>query len=141
MNAYETALALVVMAKAGEDGTVDSQAALDGFEQDSLPKTGYYVGGVRPSLIVSSPTDLDRGEVAWFVGGTDARYFGVWTDSETGMIYVDAVEHLDDAAAAISLALSRDEIAVWDIENGTELRVKGEGSTQWELDERNKLNP
>jgi len=112
MNAYDVALTLSVMARAKEDGTVDSFANLDGFEQDSLPKTGFYVGGVRPSLVISNIADLDRGDLAWFIGGTEARYFGVWTDTETGMIYFDAVTHVDNFHDAFSLGAERGEIAI-----------------------------
>lgn len=132
MNAYETALALTVMARAGEDGTVDSFAHLDGSEQDHLPKTGFYVGGVRPSLVISNIADLDRGDLAWFIGGTEARYFGVWTDTDDGKIYFDAVDWIEDAAAALNLAFSRNEIAVWDIEHSEEIRVKDNQGTKAE---------
>lgn len=129
MNAYETALSLTIMARAGEDGTVDSFAHLDGFEQDSLPATGFYVGGLRPSLVISDISELDRGDLAWFIGGSEARYFGVWTDKTDGKIYFDAVDWIEDAAAALSLASFRNEIAVWDIKNGEEIRVKDSAQT------------
>ncbi len=124
MNAYETALALTVMARAGQDGTVDSFANLDGFEEDALPKTGFYVGGVRPSLVISNINELDRSDLAWFVGGTGSRYFGVWTDTEDGKIYFDAVTHVDNFHDAFMLGSERGEIAIWDIENSEEVRVK-----------------
>lgn len=130
MNAYETALALTVMARAGEDGTIDSWAHLDGFEQDALPKTGFYVGGVRPSLVVSNVSELDRGDLAWFIGGTESRYFGVWVDKETGMIYFDAVTHVDNYHDAFVLGAERGEIAIWDIENSEEIRVKADEGTE-----------
>lgn len=125
MNAYETALALTTMARAGEDGTVDSFAHsnLRSVQEHLLPKTGFYVGGVRPSLVISNIDDFDRGDLAWFIGGTESRYFGVWTDKEDGKIYFDAVDWIDNAPAALNLAFSRNEIAVWDIENGEEIRV------------------
>src|SRR5881628_472523 len=94
--------------------------------------TGYYVGGVRPSLVVSDATLIDRGEVAWFVGGTDARYFGVWKDTETGMIYIDASDHVDNRQDALYLATERGEIAVWDIANGVEIRVNADQGAEAE---------
>jgi hypothetical protein len=132
MNAYETALALTVMARAKQDGTVDSFVNLDGFEQDCLPKTGFYVGGVRPSLVVSDVSDLDRGDLAWFIGGTEARYFGVWTDTDDGKIYFDAVTHVDNFHDAFTLGSERGEIAIWDIERGEEIRVKADQGTETE---------
>jgi len=124
MNAYETALALTVMARAGQDGTIDSLVPLDGFEQDALPLTGFWVGGVRPSLVINSIDELDRGDLGWFIGGTDAQYFGVWTDKEDGKIYFDAVTHVQKRSEALALGAERGEIAVWDILNSEEVRVK-----------------
>lgn len=132
MNAYETALALTVMARAGEDGTVDTFAHLDGFEEDCLPKAGFYVGGVRPSLVISSVSDLDRGDLAWFIGGTEARYFGVWTDTGDGKIYFGAVSHVDNYHDAFMLGNERGEIAIWDIERNEEIRVKADQGTEAE---------
>lgn len=125
MNAYETALTLTVMARAGEDGTVDSFVPLDGTEADELPLTGFWVGGIRPSLVINDVSELDRGELAWFIGGTEAQYFGVWTDTEDGKIYFDAVTHVTTRRHALQLGAERGEIAVWDILNGEEIRVKG----------------
>lgn len=125
MNAYETALTLTVMAKSGQDGTVDSFASLDGFESEALPTTGFWVGGVRPSLVVESASEIDRGDLGWFIGNTESRYFGVWTDMEDGKIYFDAVTHVDNREDAVNLGRERGEIAIWDIENGEEIRVNG----------------
>lgn len=124
MNAYETALALTVMARAGEDGTIDTFVPLDGFEQDALPLTGFWVGGVRPSLVVNSVDELDRGDLGWFIGGTEAQYFGIWTDKEDGKIYVDAVTHVNNFDDAFKLGYERGEIAIWDIERSEEVRIK-----------------
>ncbi len=126
MNAYETALALTVMVKAGEDGTVDSFAPLDGSEQSNLPTTGYYVGGVRPSLVYTGEEYVDRSDLAWFIGTTESRYFGVWKDSEDGMIYFDAVTWVESEDDALSLGRERDEIAVWDIAGNRELRCNAQ---------------
>lgn len=130
MNAYETALALTVMARAKQDGTVDSFAHLDGFEEDALPKTGFYVGGVRPSLVISDITELDRSDLAWFIGGTESRYFGVWTDTDDGKIYFDAVTHVDNYHDAFALGAERGEIAIWDIAANEEIRVKADQSEE-----------
>lgn len=123
MNAYETALALAVMARAGEDGTVDSFAQLDGSEEDSLPTKGYWVGGVRPSLIISDVAHLDRGELAWFIGTTEARYFGVWRDRASGDIFFDGSDHIDNEMDALVLADERNELAIWDIVNSREIEI------------------
>lgn len=116
MNAYQTAQLLIDMINAGDDGTVDT-------ENQDLPESGYFVGGVRPSLVMKDAAHADRGDIGWFVGGTDARYFGIWTDTEDGLIYVDAVDHMETLEDALTLGAERGEIAVWDITNGEERRV------------------
>lgn len=117
MNGFEAATKLVNMALVQEDGTIDTIG-------DPLPLTGFYVGGVRPSLVYSVFDQIDRGDVGWFVGGTDARYFGVWTDTETGNVYIDAVTHVKTRKEALALGAERGEIAVWDILNSEEVRIK-----------------
>lgn len=116
MNAYQTAQLLIDMINSGDDGTVDT-------ENQDLPESGYFVGGVRPSLVMKDAAHADRGDIGWFVGGTDARYFGIWTDTEDGLIYVDAVDHMETLEDALTLGAERGEIAVWDITNGEERRV------------------
>lgn len=117
MSAYHIAELLVAMAKAGEDGTVSTHG-------EPLPESGYYVGGKTPSLIFDNVTDVDRGEVGWWIGNNSSRFYGVWVDSDTGKIYFDAVTHMNYKSYALSVARSRGEIAVWDIANSKEIRVE-----------------
>ena len=124
MNAYETALTLSNMAREGRDGTIDATVLKDTHVEEKVPLLGYYVGGVRPGLVVSDVSELDRGDLAWFVGTTNARFFGVWKDTETGDIYFDAVTWITGLGEALYVAAERGEIAIWDIQNGEEIRVK-----------------
>lgn len=115
MDAYSIAAALHVYR---EDGvTVDEDGVADPH------KVGYYVGGLYPSLVFDSVNDVDRGEVAWWVGTHGARYYGVWTDQETGKVYIDAVQWCVTRDNAIRAGRDRGEIAVWDIRKGEEIRV------------------
>lgn len=117
MNAYTIAEQLYSMAKNGEDGTI----RVDG---GALPTTGYYVGGKAPSFIVDSLADLDRGELGWWVGNNSATYYGVWVDSASSKVYIDAVTHLNTRAVAVTLGRMRDEIAIWDIANTAEIVLR-----------------
>lgn len=118
-TAYELAEILADMVKAGEDGTVDARG-------HGLPTEGYYVGGSTPSLVYPNVADVDRGEIAYWIGTNEAsRYYGVWVDSDTGKVYFDASTFMNYEQYAIPLAAARGEIAIWDIANGQEIRVEG----------------
>lgn len=89
----------------------------DGFTvdalDDELPDHGYFVGGqsftqIRP-VALTTPDD-----VAGFVSvHPNTRFFGVWEDN--GMIYIDAVDHVESDAQAHDLGRARKEIAIYNI--------------------------
>lgn len=39
---------------------------------------------------------------------------GVWTRPETGIIYIDPVNHISDRESAVKLGTERGELAIWD---------------------------
>lgn len=111
-----TSVKLTYMTIMGEDGTV----RVDG---GPLPTTGYYVGGSVPSLVIRDKSDLRMEDVRTFVAAHSFIYYGVWTDTDTGAVYVDAVDHVLSEREAVKLGVSRAELAVWDIENVREIRT------------------
>lgn len=120
----EVARELLSIARHGDGGTVP----LNGLP---LPSMGYYVGGSVPSLIMEAADVDSRGQhvatlqsVINFVSRAGTPYVGVWRDHETNKIYFDAVNWFADGSTAMAVAFARSEIAVWDIANGTELRVR-----------------
>ena len=96
---------------------------------ESLPDTGFYVGGVISSLILvpgdtSATEELADTEV--FVAELQrlgVGYVGHWTDEDDGRVYIDGVEHHTTEFAAASVARERHEISIWDIANNRELRL------------------
>lgn len=104
------------MIQTGTDGTLSASG-------DSLPTRGYWVGGMFPSLI--DPVSVE--ELEDFLHMTtrvfDVEYIGVWTDTETGRVYIDAVQHESDVREALTLASRRGELAIWDIMAGVEIRT------------------
>lgn len=48
---------------------------------------------------------------------------GVWTDSETGIQYVDPVAHLLWRDNALAMASRNGELAIWDIRKQREVRL------------------
>lgn len=117
MKAYDLAQTLYNMAFNHEDGTISAY-------DNPLPRAGYYVGGKFPSLVYKSVSEIDRGEIAWWVGSNKAAFYGVWVDSQTGKVYFDGVTHMQTEQYAVQLGHQRGEIAVWDIANGREIRVE-----------------
>lgn len=116
MSGYHIAAELYTLAKTGKDGTIR-------HDHGDLPESGYYIGSKFPSFVVESVQDIDRGELAWWAGSHEAEYYGVWKDIATGKIYFDGTDHRWGLDYALRLAALRNEIAIWDIAKGEEIRV------------------
>ncbi len=100
---------------------MDGTTAYDGSD---LPTTGYYVGGRYPSMILEDAGELRSDKVRSFVTNTpDVDYYGVWTDKETHVVYIDGSDHYESLEDALRFAAERDEIAIWDIAGGEEIRL------------------
>jgi hypothetical protein len=100
--------------------------------QGEVPTTGYMVGGFVPSLVLSgdelrpyATTDawLTK-NWSYFTINLRAYYAGVWTDSDTGKIYIDISRNVDTLSEAIAVGLNLNEIAIWDVVNGREIRLQ-----------------
>jgi hypothetical protein len=87
------------------------------MDNGSLPSDGYMIGGLVPSLI--NPT---ASQIAEFVESNSAQYVGFWKDAD-GTVYVDAVSYTSDERFARRLSALRNEIAFWDVSNSQEVRV------------------
>ena len=85
----------------------------------TAPTTGACVG-IADSLVTDS---FDVWATTLFVyDHPDVNWFGVWQDNETGFVYVDAVL-VTTLEMAIAIGTERGEIAVWDIDTNTEIRL------------------
>ncbi|WP_029090044.1 hypothetical protein [Brevibacterium album] len=97
------------------------------------PEGGYVVGGLVPSIVLAEPdqwlpdvqdavarilSDLIVTETV-----AAAQAVGVWRDSDTGLVYVDASSIIADREDALAVARERGELAVWDRVNGREIRT------------------
>lgn len=89
-----------------------------------LPVTGFFVGGIVPSLVLDHP---DRTKIEDFVeylrDEVGAEYVGWWTDEDTGKIYVDGTTWHWSEFLAGRTGRERHEIAIFDIRNARELRL------------------
>lgn len=97
------------------NGETGGTFSVDG---NSVPDTGYFVGGAVPSLI--NPT---REQMIDFVETAGADYVGFWEDSETLALYIDAVDWTPSEAYARRLSELRGEIAYWDVQRAQEVRI------------------
>lgn len=109
--------------KAARNRALALAANADGFTigiAGNVPNRGCAVA-IADSLILET-VDVDA--IAEYVESHDSGpYWGIWQDSETGLVYVDTVEIMP-VEKAIEIAKARGEIAVWDFEKG-EIRVNG----------------
>lgn len=108
MNAYEIAQTLA--ANAG------------GFtinRDGSIPTHGASVA-VADSLVSDH---LDTLEIGVYVAQhPEIDSFGIWQDSETGFVYVDSVL-IVSLEIALTIGAARGEIAVFDLDTMTEIRL------------------
>lgn len=88
-----------------------------------VPTEGFVVGSGKPSL--ENPTDSEA--IARYMESHADQYstFGIWRDSTTDVVYVDAVQIVPTRETALKLARERHELAVWDIANNLEIRTYG----------------
>lgn len=48
---------------------------------------------------------------------------GVWTDTNTGKVWVDVVEYRESLGDAVELAKQHNQLAIWDNANSKEIRL------------------
>lgn len=102
----------------------------------SVPGVGYMVGGYTDSLIFDASIVMDGQHdnivfnmiVRWInknytLATRFDMYIGSWIDKETNSMYIDLSQHFTDRAVAIHTAIFHDEIAIWDLEKGEEIKI------------------
>jgi hypothetical protein len=89
------------------------------------PTTGYMVS-VTAGPTYHSPSTINLIEIAQFIQENSAKdsYFGSWYDINTGRYYFDIYANLERLESATILAAALREIAIWDVENNCEIRLK-----------------
>jgi hypothetical protein len=51
------------------------------------------------------------------------KYFGAWLDRDSDMVYLDVVTVLDDKDKALQLARDNNQLAIFDLTSGEEIRT------------------
>lgn len=110
-----------------EDGKEGGTFSTQGHE---VPESGYWVGGKIDSIVfqVGHPSGHLAYVTQRLITDTNADWVGHWVDTESNLIYVDAVDWIPERGRAEALGRSRGEIAIWDIRHGQELRLDSEAS-------------
>lgn len=95
---------------------------------ESSPTDGYMVGvaGYGATLPLATATLEDV--AAWVRDtrphvATPRAFFGSWVDGDT--LYLDVSQRFADCGVALIVAAQRDELAIWDVANGAEIRTDG----------------
>lgn len=95
------------------------------------PIDGYVVGGEVPGLVLKpwhpAPyLSIDQWLAEHWDRLENGRTASIWTDSETGITYVDISRNVTDLYSALAIASARGEIAVWDVASAKEVRTEEE---------------
>ena len=100
-----------------------------GFTNNETVKGRYSVATGINETILSSVDELtvktlvDYQKTIDKLGVKDYT-LGTWIDEETGEVYLDTVELIDDYNLAMQKAVERDEIAIYDLLEQKEIRIK-----------------
>lgn len=95
------------------------------------PTDGYMVGGEVASLVIDESKNFqpflttDKWlEGCWDLLNKPGYFAGIWTDSESGLVYVDISRNVADLYSALAIAASRGELAIWDVASAKEVRTE-----------------
>lgn len=97
----------------------------------SSPTDGYMVSFKNPTLIMESPTreSLIGNTAAFlmsnsaFAESLDDLYLGGWRDNEDGKVYIDFSVNIAELASALEFARDNDQLAIFDVKGGKEIRL------------------
>lgn len=118
------------------DVTRDKGGASVSITGKGLPEFGFMVGGIVDSLIMGqdllepSHYDLLYKRIHEYVKDNsafladDRTFLGGWIDQAEGILYIDISEVFYVKEWAEVVANDRDEIAIWDLAKGEEIRVR-----------------
>jgi hypothetical protein len=111
---------LTVLAETG-GFTMDLHAAgfaKEGFAVSVNPERTRKISGPVDSItLVTYVSDN------WDLLSENGKVFGGWLDRETGITYLDVVTLFDNREDAERLGREHGEIAIFDLETGTEIRL------------------
>lgn len=88
------------------------------------PLSGFCVGVKGYELVLSGLEAVGTRTLEVYAAGLPAGVgFGGWLDSETGLVYLDAVEVFADEAEAVQAGKERGELAIFNLSTLEEIRL------------------
>lgn len=92
----------------------------------STPAGGYMVSRAGSELVLDG---LSREHLEEFVQAyreeldNSDTYLGVWEDEDTGLVYLDISDNLDNLDTAVALGVEREQLAIYAVEQGETIRL------------------
>lgn len=98
------------------------------------PKTGYMVSIPGHTQIVDAHAFNDKLISQYADRNAEAlrhpdAHIGKWQDTESGKIYLDVSHNIKSKIRAISAGKKNNQIAIWDLNRGKEIRTGGDGTS------------
>jgi len=117
-------LALELWFKAQEDGG----GTFGRRSEKEYDGRGYVIGGVcEPLVLVKEARPIGAIEkIAEWLDKTNSTYVGSWVDDREQLVYIDGCDIRYNREDAIALGKLFNQIAIWDIDEGKEIRLEQE---------------
>ena len=93
------------------------------------PAAGYMVSRAGSEVVLNG--GLSREHLEQFAQAyrdeldNSDTYLGVWEDDETGLVYLDISDNLDNLDTAKDLGVEREQLAIYAVERGETIRIEG----------------
>lgn len=89
------------------------------------PICGYMVS-VIAGPVYQPDSAVDLSDLAYWCRENyhNDCYFGSWEDEKTGLLHIDISEQFYNLHAAMQVARDHNQIAIWDVVNNCEIRLK-----------------
>ena len=104
------------------ESTIKSGGASINMTAGTTPAGGYMVSRAGSEIITEMPRlrgDLERFVQAYQeeLDNSDT-YLGTWIDPDTGLVYLDISDNLDNLDTAVALGAERAQLAIYAVEQG-----------------------
>lgn len=93
----------------------------------TTPNSGYMVSRAGSEVVIDG--ELTRDGLEQFTQAYHEEldnpdtYLGVWEDDETGLVYLDISDNLDNLDNAMALGVERDQLAIYAVDSGETIRM------------------
>lgn len=86
----------------------------------ATPINGYCVAYKETQNIIATSLGI---KAVLKHAKANAGYIGGWLDEKTGIYYLDSVKIFSDKQKAIRFAIENEQIAIYNLQNGEEIRL------------------